>query len=438
MTPGTGSTLSSRQPELLLEKLQSLLESGPGTPGKQTLEMFLRVTRRIRVRLPGSDSGETVARSSEAGMAIRRFVDRDLRAGFATVNLCDTEHYLKALRGADQDLVPVDPGLGPADPSPEQGVADSWLDHRGGAWPDEAELSGWLAGVADQVEAAAGRITPIRLEHGWVESGETAEAILNSRGVRAGRTRTRTWAALQVVSEAGGEQFRRPWLLVPDNENQLPDVAPFLEKLQVFPFFHREARLDPGVPLILMPEAAATLIQSVATLFHGTGAESADPVGRGWRLQDDPHRERMPFGGRFDDTGRTTRPLILADGSRSLAGLGEGGHGWRRSFRDPPERTFSNIVVEGSGEPRPDRGFLVSELRIHRLSGRRFLAVAYGNRLENGAAAADGGRIRFAFNPSRIPSRILGSCGKCRNTALGVRVPDLVLELGDIPLISGV
>jgi hypothetical protein len=146
----------------------------------------------------------------------------------------------------------------------------------------------------------------------------------------------------------------------------------------------------------------------------------------------------MPFGGRFDDTGRITRPLTLADGTRSLACLGEEGHGWRRSFRDPPERTFSNIVVEGSGESRPDRGFLVSELRIHRLSEGRFLAVAYGNRLEDGVAAADGGRIRFAFNPLRIPARILGTSGQCRNTALGNRAPDLVLELGDIPLISKV
>ena len=438
MSFGTGATLSSRHPKLLLEQLQGLLESGPGTPGRQTLEMFLRVTCRIRVGLPGSDSGETLARSSEAGMAVRRFVDRDRRAGFATVNLCDTEHYLKALRRADQDLVPVDPGLGPASPSPEQGGKDLWLDHRSGTLPDEAELSRWLAGAVDQIEAAAGRITPIRVERGWVESGETAEAILNSRSLRAGRARSRTWAALQVVSKAGGERFHRLCLLVPENENQLPDVEPLLERLPAFPFFHREARLDPGEPLILLPEAAATLIQSVVTLFHGFGAGSVAPVGRGWQLQDDPQRDGMPFGGRFDDTGRITRPMVLADGIRSLACLGEEGHGWRRSFRDPPERTFSNIVVEGSGESRPDRGFLVSELRIHRLSEGRFLAVAYGNRLEDGAAAADGGRIRFAFNPSRIPARILGTCGRCRNTALGVRTPDLVLELGDIPLIAEV
>jgi hypothetical protein len=144
----------------------------------------------------------------------------------------------------------------------------------------------------------------------------------------------------------------------------------------------------------------------------------------------------MPFGGRFDDTGRATRPLPLADGSGSLDVLGEEGHGWRRSFRDPPERTFSNIVVEESDDSRPDRGFLVSELRIHRLSGNRFLAVGYGNRLEDGVAAADGGRIRFAFNPARIPSRIVGSCGRCRNTALGISTPELVMELGDSILIS--
>jgi hypothetical protein len=144
----------------------------------------------------------------------------------------------------------------------------------------------------------------------------------------------------------------------------------------------------------------------------------------------------MPFGGRFDDTGRPTRILQLADGIRSLAALGEEGHGWRRSFRNPPERTFSNIVVQASGEPRPDRGFLVSELRILRLSAKRYLALAYGNRMEDGAAAADGGRIRFTFNPLRIPALIHGTCGLSRNTALGIRIPELILEPGESLLIE--
>jgi len=436
MSPDSESALSCGQPESLLEQLQTLLESGPGTPAGQTLELFLRCTRRIRVGLPGSDSGETVARSSEVGMAVRRLLDRERKAGFATVNLCDTENYLKALRGADQDLVPVSSGLEPAGPHQNQSGSDPWLESGGQAGPEQSDLSRWLVEAIDQVEAAAGRITPIRVEHGWVETGRTAEAILNSRGLRVGRTRSRTWAALQVVSEAGGELFHRPRLLIGEKKGGLPNVEPVLEGLQAFPFFHREVRLEPGVALIFLPEAAATLIHAVVPLFHGPDVRVGEPVGRGWRLLDDPHREEMPFGGRFDDTGRATRILQLADGIRSLAALGEEGHGWRRSFRNPPERTFSNIVVQASGEPRPDRGFLVSELRILRLSGKRFLAVAYGNRMEDGAAAADGGRIRFTFNPLRIPALILGTCGLSRNTALGIRIPELILEPGENILIE--
>jgi hypothetical protein len=138
----------------------------------------------------------------------------------------------------------------------------------------------------------------------------------------------------------------------------------------------------------------------------------------------------MPFGGLFDDTGSPSQVLDLADGAHSLATLGGEGHAWRRSFRDPPQRTFSNIVVEGSGDPRPDHGFLVSELRILRLSDKRYLAVAHGNRLDGGAAAADGGRIRFTFNPWRIPARICGTSGQPRSTALGISTPELVLEPG--------
>jgi hypothetical protein len=422
--------MSSLDPERLVEHLQSLLESGPGVPVGQTLELFLRCTERVRVALPGSDSGETLARSSEAGMAVRRFLDQDRQAGFATVNLCDIEHYIKALRSADLDPVPVGAGLGPGVPSREQSGSSPWLDSSRETCPSEAELSGWLAEAVEQVEAAAGRITPIRVQQGWVESGKTAEAILNSRGLRAGRFRPRTWAALQVVSEAGGELFHRPRLLVGERAGSLPDVEPVLERLQAFPFFHKQARLDPGAALVFLPEAAATLIQTVVTLFHGPGGRAGEPVGSGWCLADDPHREGMPFGGRFDDTGTDSHVLNLADGSHCLATLGEEGHAWRRSFRDPPQRTFSNIVVQGSGDSRPDHGFLVSELRILRLSDRRCLAVAHGNRLEGGAAAADGGRIRFAFNPWRIPARICGSSGRPRNTAVGISTPELVLEPG--------
>ena len=430
MSSDIGSTLSSRDPGSLLEHLQYLMESGPGTPVGQALELFLRCTERVRVALPGSDSGETLARSSEAGMAVRRFLDQDRKAGFATANLCDIGHYLKALRNADRDPVPVDAGLGPAGPDRERSGSSPWLDTGGEEGPGEAELSSWLADAVDQVEAAAGRITPIRVQQGWVESGRTAEAILTSRGLRAGRSRARTWAALQVVSEGGGELFHRPRLLVGERAGGLPDVEPVLERLQAFPFFHREAGLTPGAPLVFLPEAAATLIQAVVTLFHGAGERTGEPVGRGWCLTDDPHRLEMPFGGQFDDTGRGSQVLKLADGAHSLATLGEEGHGWRRSFRDPPQRSFSNLVVAETGETRPEHGFLVSELRILRLSPKRFLAVAHGNSLEDGTPAADGGRIRFTFNPWRIPARIRGTCGRSRNTALGVATPELVLEPG--------
>ncbi len=436
MNPPSGSTLSFDHPESLLEKLQEFLESGPGTMVGQTLELFLRSAQRVRVALPGSDSGEGLARSSEIGLAVRRYLDRDRKAGFATVNLCNTEHFLRALRGTDQDLVPVGSGLEPAGPLPSQSGSEPGLDLEGRKVPQEADLSRWLVQAVDQVKTASARIAPIRVQHGWVEAGRTAEAILNSRGLRAGRSRSRTWAALQVVTEAGGELFHRPQLLVGEKEGSLPNIGPVLERLQAFPFFHREARLEPGAALVFLPEAAAILIQAVATLFHGFGAGIGEPVGQGWRLLDDPHRTWMPFGGRFDDTGRGTGILELADGIHSVATLGEEGHGWRRSFRDQPERAFSNIVVHASGEPRPDRGFLVSELRILRLAGKRFLAVAYGNRLEDGAAAADGGRIRFTFNPLRIPAMIRGTCGPSRNTALGISTPELVLEPGDCILIE--
>ena len=436
MSSVTGPTLSSQDPEPLLEHLQDLLESGPGIPAGQSLELFLRCAQRVRVALPGSDSGESAARSSEVGLAVRRFLDRDGRAGFATVNLCDIEHYMKALRGSDQEPVPVDAGLGPADPAPENAGSAPWLDPGGAEVPDEGALTGWLASAVDQVEAAAGRITPIRVQQGWVESGSTAEAILNTRGLKAGRSRIRNWAALQVVSEAGGELFHHPRLLVGERTGGLPDVQPVLERLQAFPFFHREAGLDAGAPLVFLPQAAATLIQAVATLFHGPGGMTGEPVGRGWRLSDDPHQAGMPFGGRFDDTGKRSRILALADGVHALATLGEEGHAWRRSFRDPPARGFSNLVVPPSDQPRPDRGFLVSELRIFRLSRKKFMAVAHGNRMEDGAAVPDGGRIRFSFNPVRIPSLIQGTCGESRTTAIGICTPELVLEPGDSILIA--
>ena len=436
MSPHHGSTLSTDHPEPLLEELQGLMESGPGIPAGETLELFLRATNRVRVSLPGSDSGEKMSRSSELGMAVRRFVQAEGKAGFATVNRCDSGHYLHALRGADQDMATVDPGLAPAGPSDVQTGSEPCLDLAEEPGQGESDLSLWLSEAVEQVEAAAGRITPIQVESGWVESGRTSEALVNSAGLRSGRRRFRTWAALQVVSEAGGELFHRPRLLVPDQAGGMPSLEPVLERLQAFPFFHLECTVEPGAPLVFLPEAAATLLQAVAGLVHGAGSRIGEPVGRGWNLTDHPHQKGLPFGGKFDDTGRLTQVLQLADGRRSLVALGGEGHGWRPSFRDPPRRSFSNLVVESSGEPRPDRGFLVSELRILRLSGKRFLAVAHGNRLEDGVAVSDGGRIRFAFNPFRIPAMIPGTCGQARNTALGIRTPELVLEPGDSILIE--
>jgi predicted Zn-dependent protease len=276
----------------------------------------------------------------------------------------------------------------------------------------------WLEEAIREVEQRAGEILPVQVVEAWVEAGVTGEAVVNSSGVRAGRSCTRIWAGMQVRWEAGGsfhESFR---LMVPREGERFPRVDSVLERLESASSADRVLGLRPGSILVLLPEAAAVLVQAVAAVVHGASATVGGPVGEAWNLADDPLLSGMLFGGDLDGVGSPTGALVLAGEGRIRARLAGRGHAWRRSYKDPPLKGFSNLVVACPVGARPD-GIVVTSLTIHRLAPNRYIATG----------EAVGGRICFPFNPNRIPVLLRGASGLPRLTASGILTPELVLSI---------
>jgi len=407
-------TLSKIDPDDLAALLLRLLESGPGTGAGTVLELFVRQTNLMRIAL--DNRARQAASSSESGLAVRRVVDQGKAAGFASVNQPGPEGYLAALIRADQELTPLDPDLAPAD-LPDLAEAQAPPPETG-ATPTPEELTAWLEAAVNEVEERAGDNLPVQVVQAWVEAGVTGEAVVNSNGVRTGRSWTRIWAGMQVRSGSGGtchESFR---LMVPCEGERFPQVAPVLERLQSAADADRVMELRPSSLLILLPEAAATLIHAVAAVVHGESASVGGPGGEAWSLTDEPVLPGMLFGGAFDGVGHPTRSVVLAGEGRIRARLSGRGHAWRRSYKEPPLKGFSNLVFSSSGGARPD-GIVVTSLTIHRLAANRYFAEG----------EAVGGKIRFSFNPARIPALLRGTCGLPRLTASGVLTPELILAV---------
>ncbi len=410
----TPPSLVSIAPDVLVARVQDLLESGPGPASGQVLELFLRRTRRTRVEITGKSRDES--RSVESGLAVRRIDRREKTAGFAAAAEGGREAYLELLRSADRFRTPLDVETEPA----SRRDREARIETRKFDPPSIDEMTDWLGEAIREVEKEGNGSTTVKVVNGWVETGITGEAVVNSLGVQVGRARSRVWAGMQVRVESGRDAWESFRLLVPRAGGRLPEWEPLLDRLQTSERGRRRgasAGLKAVATMVLLPEAAAVLVQAAALQAHGRSAVPGEPVGPGWCLADEPEQPGMPFGGAFDDLGNRASRTVLAEKGTVRARLEGPGHGWRRSYHDPPAAGFSNLVVNPPIAPRPG-GPVVVALSVHRLTPEHYFAVGESSE----------GRIRFRFHVHRVPSQVLGGSGKARETALGIRVPELIVE----------
>jgi|GEM_PF-5981146 len=161
----TPPSLVSIAPDVLVARVQDLLESGPGPASGQVLELFLRRTRRTRVEITGKSRDES--RSVESGLAVRRIDRREKTAGFAAAAEGGREAYLELLRSADRFRTPLDVETEPA----SRRDREARIETRKFDPPSIDEMTDWLGEAIREVEKEGNGSTTVKVVNGWVETG---------------------------------------------------------------------------------------------------------------------------------------------------------------------------------------------------------------------------------------------------------------------------
>ena len=290
----------------------------------------------------------------------------------------------------------------------EEGVAARWWDPAPRfAAATSAEVLARLLAAPDGASGAAGRVprwptgtaaaaeppgasdTPPDLFDELarlVASESRGDATLVSLTLRRGRTRERvanaagldvSWnaAAESGVAAAIGRKDGRACearvLFRPDGAPDLPRIARRLTDRATLPLSGRATPLDRGEWLLDVSVAAA-LLAALAPIFLRDAPPRWAPRGAllppSLSIVDDAVSDAP-----FDGEGTRTRRVRLVEGgilrgrlhdlaSGAAAGAGSTGHGVRRSFRTPPERSVRRLFFE-SENPVPQRELLASVKR---------------------------------------------------------------------------
>jgi len=264
----------------------------------------------------------------------------------------------------------------------------------------------------------------------WTETGQTAETLVTTTGVRTRRVRMRTWSMLSLRWRADGMWFERPRLAACLGAGALPVASIFREALEPMRFAGRELDVTGSHALVLAPDAAAVLAHAIVRTLHTASRGNPGPAGPAWRVKDVPDLNGGLFGGSFDDTGRITTSTVLADGLRSAGALHGCACNWRASYRDRPEAMSSNLVVAEGAEAMPDRGILLTDLRIHPLGALEWTLEGLGTVLDGGKPSGDGGRCFITASPATLVERCSAAIGPAVRSPNGVTTPALLFDLG--------
>jgi hypothetical protein len=408
--------------EALLLNGQRLHDEATRVVAGSTVEFFHRFSLRVRASLTPPDTRARFIETREEGLAIR--LDHGAR-GYS---------FVACSGGGEAALHRALFLVGRALPQVKRG-GELWAIGTGGtlldlepcaALPTFASLASWLETAIGLGAGSAERSRAI-LGSAWVEAGLTVETLVADGGLAASRCRGRAWA-LAMARRQGPDPFpERPLILAARNLEELP-VDGWAKPLDQQVDAASSGRLRAGTALVVGGGAAASLVASLAGSFHGYGCAIGRTVGRAWKLRDDPLEAAGLAGGRFDDTGFPTRPLVLADGRTTLGSLGTRGHYRRPSFRDPPAPMFSTLIVEERHDPMPSKAFRAHGLRVHRLAPDRWVLDLEGVQFERGRPIGSFERLRQAVRPADLLAGCRRSIGPAALHANGVATPTLVFE----------
>ena len=403
----------SLDPVLLLQRLgdvQERLESG-------TVEIYHRVAISVRVALrPGSDTTvRTVGREEGTAVRVR---DDSPGSGFATASgggERTAEHLVCVATGHAR------PGR----------AGDSWaeggaprVDHDEGAHalPPVPEVEEWLAAATERIRDSA---SGVQVDEAWVETASTCESLAGPAGLRASRLRRRHWALVLPRERSG----RAGPPVIVAGRRWPPDMVLFCNALEDRrgPVGDHVAPPRDGGPLLVAPEPAATLVLALVRALY-LGREAPPPAGGpGWSLVDDPGSRDALFGGSHDDAGFPTRRRRIA-GPRGTPETIDGPGTYRRpSYREEPRPMPSRLAIDAPAMDAPDRGVLVTSLRVHPMGADWVLEIE-GSVLDQGRPVR---RIRPAVvrtDPADLVRRCTGAIGPIRESFRGVATPALVFD----------
>jgi hypothetical protein len=310
------------------------------------------------------------------------------------------------------------------DESPWQGTEDRVVDTDPLRLPQADELVRWL-------DVACGAL-PRRDEEAdpsaRVEAAAVIETWVATGGRRAARSRLLAWAAAEPKDAA--DWARGPLVLAGRTWESLgADGWASIAADRVWPGQAGRARTLPAkVPLLLSPEASATLVATLVGALHVTGGAREIPVGPGWRVRDDPFAAGAVRARAFDDACFDTRVRCLADGHAVVGGLGGAGTLHRGSYRDWPQPRATHLVVEPPPTELPREAILATGLRVHPLAPDEWLLELRGGVLRGGEPGPAIERAILPTSPADLAARCVAGLGPAQASWRHTTAPALLFD----------
>lgn len=403
-------------PFRFLERAEGLQRHAGARSRGRPVELFLRSSRRVTAtadRFRPLSPFDSLQIGLEEGVAIRVREDRTGASGFSAAAGADEA----AVGWAVERAVLALGWCGRQGQGPEWAGGDGKIrvDVCAAGRPSSSELGHWLATTM----ADLGR----EVSSGSLDAALVVECIVNDLGVRAVRMRQRFVARFRFEPRKAEGRKRYRTFVGTDLSILGRAIASAFEECP-----GESGQACPGGDgfpfLLLLPNAAASLVRALVEALHSDRRTVGLPVGRGWVVAEDPLAPDAPFGASFDDAGFESRAVELADG-RTVTGAIEGPGLLRRpSFRDPPGPLALNLRVKADPVPLPPRSLPVLDLRVLPAEDGWLLEFTVGGRAE-----APGERRRFAKSrPEELVLGVLGAVGEAQATWKGVVTPSLLLE----------
>jgi len=411
----------------LLERLVELHEASLSWQRCSRLELFHRSSVTLRVSSTDGGANPVTQVGNDEGIAAR--VERPGERGsfFAASSGCDEAKLRWTLDHALRGRPEIQDG---AEGWPSD-RATSLIDHDPDVrLPSPVEMGSWLTRAMEAAAGGARGRSVGEVLRGWVEAALTVESWVAEMGMRSSRRRLRAWAMVHVREKAGAERVlpvaSRTWKELP------PEGWARLMGERGVPRRRRRVS-EPGKTTVMFtPETSAALIAALTRSVHLGPQETGFPVGPGWSLTDDPQHPEALSGGLFDDAGFYTASTRLASGGDIVGNLNGEGHFRRSSFRDRPSAHPAHLVVDCQPRKLPDRGLLVSDLRIHPLRLNRWMLEFEAYPLPDGLEAD----ARIVGHAKVAPRQLLWHCAACleprRFSSRGVSTGSLLFEDLDV------